>query len=149
MCPLCNKENLNQKFCVNKLIEDLLENDLSNLEVDSKFKIIYDNLKAEIGNLEKILKDPENVIYEEIKELKRRVDLDKEQLKSHIDTLANGLIQQLESYESRFKAEYKANVDFDYYNDLVESSKKQLAEYENCLNLFSLRFIWKTINQRN
>ena len=51
--------------------------------------------------------------------------------------LANGLIQQLESFVNRFKTEYKKNVDFEHYNALVKSSKKQLEEFENCLNLFS------------
>ena len=139
-CPLCNRENLNQNFCVNKLIQDLIENDLQNLEVDSKFKKVYENLKAEIANLEKILKDPENIIYEEIAELKRQVDLDRERLKSEIDELANDIIQQLESYETRFKAEYKTNVDLEHFNALIETSKKQLEEYEKSLNKFSTTY---------
>ena len=70
--------------------------------------------------------------------MKRQVDLEKESLKSEIDKLADGLIQQLETYKARFKSEYKTKVDFDCYNNLVESSKKQLAEYETCLSLFSV-----------
>ena len=140
LCPLCNKENLNQNFVVNKLIQNLIEKDLQNLEVDSKFKKIYENLKAEIGNLENILKDPENIIYEEISELKRQVDLDREKLKSEIDDLADGLIQQLESYEKRFKAEYKTEIDLQNYNGLVQSSRQQLLVYEKCLNLFSTTY---------
>ena len=140
MCPLCNKENLNQNFEVNKLIQNLIESNLHNFEVDPKFKIIFDNLKTEIHNLEAVLKDPENIIYEEIAELKRQVDLDREKLKSQIDTLADELIQQLESYGKKFKAEYKANVDSSYYTGLVESSKKQLDDYEKCLNLFSTTY---------
>jgi hypothetical protein len=49
-----------------------------------------------------LLKDPENFIYEEINELKRKVDLDREKSKKEIDELANDLIQQLESYETTF-----------------------------------------------
>ena len=118
----------------------MIENDLQYLEVDSKFKKIYENLKTEIGNLEKILKDPENIIYEEISELKRQVDLDREKLKSEIDDLADGLIQQLESYEKRFKAEYKTEIDLQNYNGLVQSSRQQLLVYEKCLNLFSTTY---------
>ena len=51
--------------------------------------------------------------------------------------LADDLIQQLESYESKFKAEYKANVDFKYYKALIESSRQQSTQYEEFLNLFS------------
>ena len=31
----------------------------------------------------------------------------------------------------------KTNIDLKHYNNLLESSKKQLAEYEQCLSLFS------------
>ena len=139
-CPLCNEENVNQKFNFNKLIQDLVENDLHEFEVDSKSKRMYDELQMEIKNLEKILKDPENIIYEEIYELKRQVDLDREKLKSEIDKLADGFIQQLESYEKKFKAEHKKNVDLEHYNGLVESSSKQLVEYERFLSLFSAKY---------
>ena len=136
-CPLCKRKNLNQNFEVNKLIKNFIESNLHKFEVDPKFKIIYENFKAQIENLEKILKDPENLIYEEINELKMKVNLDRVKLKSEIDKLADDLIQQLESYESLFKAEYKANIHLDNYNRLLESAKKQLKEYEQCLNFFS------------
>ena len=41
----------------------------------------------------------------------------------------NRLIQQLESYDKRFEAEYKTEIHLQNYNGLVESSRKQLAEY--------------------
>ncbi len=85
-----------------------------------------------------LLKDPENYIYEGIGELKRQVDLDREKLKKEIDELANDLIQQLESYETTFKKKYKSNIDLEHYYGLIESSRKQLDEYEKCLNLFSV-----------
>ena len=136
-CPLCDEEHANQSFKVNKLIQKLIESNMHKFEIDPKFRKVYESLKTEIANLEKILKDPENVIYEEISELKRQVDLDREQLKSQVDKLANDIIQQLESYEAKFKAEYKANIDLKHYSDLFESSKEQLIEYEQCLNMFS------------
>ena len=37
-CPLCNEENANQNFCVNKLIERLLEKELHKLQIDTKYK---------------------------------------------------------------------------------------------------------------
>jgi len=139
MCPICNKENCNQNSNVNKLIQNFIEIEIHKFELDPKYEQIFNNLKMEIKKFEAILKDPEHVIYEEISELKRQVDLDREKLKNEIDELADGLIQQLESYEKRFKAEYKANIDFEYYNGLVESSRKQLDEYEKCLSLFSTK----------
>jgi chromosome segregation ATPase len=117
----------------------LIENKLHNFEVDSKYKETLQNLKVEIGRLETILIDPDYVIYEQISELKRQVFLDREQTKSQIDALADDLINQLESYEKSFKENYKRNVDLKHYNGIIEKSKKQLNEYEKCLNSFSAK----------
>ena len=137
-CPICNAEISNQTFCVNKLIERLLEKELHKLKIDTKYKDTLESFKIEVGRFESVLKEPENFIHEEISELKRQVDLDREKLKSKIDDLADNLIKQLDSYEKKFKAEYKTNVDLVYFNELVESSKKQLEEYEKFLGLFSV-----------
>ena len=139
LCPFCKVENANQNLCVNKLIQSLVKNKLHQLEFDSTHKHTLNRFKTEIEKLEAILKSPDNVIYEEIHELKRQVDLDREEMKLKIDTLANDLIQQLDSYEARFKAEYKKNLDSVYYNDLVESARRQLTENEEFLNLFSTK----------
>jgi hypothetical protein len=139
MCPFCDEENTSQHFKVNKLIQSLIETEMHAFELDPKYEKKFNNLKEAINNLEAILKDPENVIYQEISELKRLVDLDRENLKIEIDKLADGIIQELESYEKKFKTEYKANINFEHYNGLVESSRKQLNEYEKCLNLFSTK----------
>ena len=137
-CPVCNKENLsNLEFKVNKFMQSMVEIELHEFKMNPIYEEVLNNLKMEIGNLEAIVKDPENHIFEEISELKRQVDLDRERLKSEIDSLADGLIKQLESYEQQFKTEYKTNIDLEHYNNLLESSKKQLANYEHCLTLFS------------
>ena len=136
-CLLCQEENYHQKLNVNKFMEKLIAKDLHKYKIDSKYQERLNNLEKEVEKLEEILKDPEQIIHEEISGLKRQVDLEREKLKSQIDERANDLIRQLESYEAKFKTEYKTNVDLDHYNSLVESSRKQLEEYENCLNLFS------------
>ena len=137
-CPVCNEENpTNQPFIVNKLIQRLIKIELHAFKLDPKYVTMLNSLKVEIEKLAAILKDPENFIYEEISELKRQVDLDRERLKYEIDEQADGLIRQMESYEKRFKAEYKANVDLEHYTGLVESSRKKLIEFEQCLIMFS------------
>jgi hypothetical protein len=136
-CPFCNEENADGHFKANKLIEELISRKLHQFKINQNNERVFSSLKTEIQNLETILKDPENYIYEEINELKRQVDLDRENLKYQIDTLAGGLIQQLETYGKRFRNDYNSNKDLACYNDLVESSKKELAEYETYLRLFS------------
>ena len=132
------QENTNQNFHCDELVEKLIEMELHKFKLDPKYEITMNKLKIEIESLEAIIKDPENTIYEEISELKRQVDLDRENLKNEIDSKADDLIQQLETYEKRFKAEYQTNIDLEKYNQLVKSSRKKLIEFENCLNLFSV-----------
>ena len=138
-CPFCNLENSHQNSCTNKLIQSLIENQLFKLELDSKYKLALNKFKAEIVNLETLLNDPYYYIYEEVHELKRLVDLDREKFKSEVDKLADDFIRQLEAYEVKFKSEYKTNVDLEHYTALVESSRKQLAEFEQFLSLFSAK----------
>ena len=154
-CPFCSQENANQNFHCVKLIQNLIDMELHKFKLDPKYKTALHNLNKEIERLEVILKDPEMIIFEEISELKRQVDLDRESIKMEIDTQADELIQQLESYEKMFIAKYPDIVDFVKLNDLVESSRKKLTDFDNCLNLFSVenneRFektgvIEKTIN---
>jgi hypothetical protein len=144
LCPFCDEKNAHQNLRVNELIQSFIENQLHKLEFNSDNKLTLEGFKNEIEKLEAILKDPDNVIYEEISGLKRLVDLDREKSKSEIDKLANGFIQKLETFEARFKAENVPNVDLEQYNALLESSRKQMAEYEKFLNLFSTK-----IEERN
>jgi len=137
-CPLCNEENSNQSLKVNKFMQKMVKTELHKFKINFKHKETLENLKIEIERLAGLLNDPENFIYEEMNELKRQVDLDREELKSKIDELADDIIQQLESYEQKFKTECKANVEIEHYNGLVESSRTQLSEYQNFLDLFSV-----------
>ena len=139
LCPFCDVESLNQNLRVNRLIQRLIEKQLHKLEFNSDNKLTLEWFKKEIANLEAILKDPENIIFEEISELKRLVDRDRDETKIKIDELANAFIQKLETCEARFKAENVPNVDLEQYNALLKSSRKQMDEYENFLNLFATK----------
>lgn len=133
-CPLCFDKNVNQKLNVNKFMQKMLTSRLQNFQIDSKYREIFENIKKEFQELETNTK--ETAIYEEINDLKMQVDLDREKLKAEIDKQADDLFQQLESYEKRFKAEYKSKIE--YCNGLLDATRKQLDEYEQRLNLFSI-----------
>ena len=139
LCPFCNVENANLNLSVNQAIQSLLGIQPYTFEIDSNYKLTLDRFKVEIKKLELLIKDPENYIYEKINELKWHADLDRERSKSQIEYLGCEIIQQLEFYERKFKSEYKSNVDFGYYNALLESSRQQMNEYEEVLNLFSAK----------
>ena len=136
MCPICNEESSNSNFKVNKFMQKMVENEFHKFQIDSKYKDTLESFKNEIQKLETVLKDPENLIYEEISELKRQVDLDREIVKSKIDDLADGMLKKLEYYEAKLKEECKS-LDLKHYNELVDLSKSKLVDYEKCLSLFS------------
>lgn len=138
LCPICSKEILNQDFTASETIQALIDIELHEFKLNQKYENLINSLKTEIRNLETIVRDPQNCIYEKISELKSKVDQDRETLKSEIDKLADGLIKALESCEAKLNSQIEANVDFDYYNYLVESSKRHLEEYEQCFSLFSV-----------
>ena len=137
LCPFCNEQIPNQNFKVNETIQGLLDIEAHKFTIDPKYERVFTNFKTKIRNLEKKLNEPENFIYEEIHELKRQIDLDREKAKAEIDKLADDYIQQLEKFEKQFKTEYKTNVNIKHFISLVEASKKQLKEYESCLNFLS------------
>jgi DNA repair exonuclease SbcCD ATPase subunit len=137
LCPFCDKQNSNQNIVVSKTIQYLLDMEAHKFTIDPKYERVLNNFKTEIKNLEQILNEPENFIYEEINELKRQVDLDREKTKAEIDKLADDLIDQLETFEKQFKKEYKSKVNLKHYSSQAETSKQQLKEYEKYLSLLS------------
>ena len=138
-CPLCTQENTNQTFHCDELIKSLIEEvELHKFKLDPKYELTFNTLRKEIESLETILKNPDNYIHEEINQLKKQVDFDRENIKSEIDNIANGLIQQLESHEQQFKTEYRASINLEKYNGLVESYRAQLDGFKKFLNLFSV-----------
>ena len=134
-CPFCHQQNQNQNLNINKFIQGLLENHLGHKAHGQ----INENLKMEIGNLEKILKHPESYIFKQISELKRQVTAEKEKHLSKIDQLSGDLFRELETYELKFISECRQNIGLEAFKDLLESSKNKLAEFEGCLSLFADR----------
>jgi hypothetical protein len=139
-CPFCYKENPNQDFKVNKLIENLIKRELHGIKFNPKYEETLNNLKTEFQSLEAILRDPEVYIFDEINELIRLVDLDREKLKSHINELANYLIKKLISFREIFKANYRANVDFVYLITLFQINNKKINIFKK--NKLSSLFIF-------
>ena len=65
------QENTNQHFHCDELVEKLIGMELHKFKLDPKYEAAMNNFKTEIESLEAIIKDPENIIYGEIGELKK------------------------------------------------------------------------------
>lgn len=78
--------------------------------------------------------DPENFIFTKFSELKRQVDLDRENAKLEIDQLADGILENLALNESELKTECKSEANSDYYTELINDMKKKVEDFEKCLS---------------
>jgi hypothetical protein len=134
-CPLCNMEIQNQTFQINRALKSLIEKrELHNLKLDPQFENTLKSLKDKIKIMEKVENDPDNVIYESISELKRQVDVDREELKEKIDKHSDEIIKKLESLEIEFKIDSKTKVKEVFDDDFKKRLNSQLLEYEKALN---------------
>ena len=74
----------------------MVENELHKFEIDTEHKIFLRNFKKEIANLEALIGEPENVINNDINDLKRQVVFEGDMLKIVIDKQADDLFKQLD-----------------------------------------------------
>jgi hypothetical protein len=84
-CELCKEKHCipEKGFAINRNIQNGLDNDLNSLKLNT----VYDKCKKavtdannKIQKIEILEKDPENYIFEYFEELKRQVDLRREEL---------------------------------------------------------------------
>ena len=134
-CPICNTEIQNQTFQINRPLRNLIEKrELHNLKLDPKFEKTLKSLNDKIENMKRVEIDSDSIIYESISELKRQVDLEREQLKEKIDKQADEIIIKLESLEIEFKIDSKTKVKEVFDDDFKKRLNSQLLGYENTLN---------------
>ena len=137
-CPICNTDVKKGKFQINQTLQVLIdEAELHKLKIDPGYLNTLNEFKEKLANIESIQKDPFNVIYEKISELKMDVDLDREKAKAEIDTIADDMIAKLNYLEAEFKAESSSKEILSYYDHLIGFMKKELNEYEKHLKSLS------------
>ena len=147
-CPFCGSEIQSQKLSINETLKIIIDEiELHKLKINPKYESQFKKFKEKIQIVERMHNDPENIIYDKLSELRRLVDLDRENAKLEIDKLADALIKKLVSYEIEFKSECKSKKNMDYYTKLIKSMNSKLNEYEKCLK--SLRNSDKDKNEKS
>ena len=132
-CLICNADNRNQSTTTNKTLKNLIERELQNLKIDPNYEYVLTNFKEKVRNIESIHNDPEHKIKEKIGELKRQVQLDKEEAINEISKLAESILTRLNSLEADFIKDCKSKVILDYYSQLIKRMNSELNDFENCL----------------
>ena len=137
-CPICNTTIQNRKFQINETLQVLIdEAELHKIKIDPEYLKTLNDFREKIATIENVHKDPFNVVYEKISELKMKVDLDREKAKAEIDKLADDMMKKLNSWETEFKAQSKSKEILSYYDNVIANMKTNLNEYEKCLKSMS------------
>jgi len=100
-CEMCNKEHYVPRggFVVTKLVQKALEIKFHNFKPSPIFnecKLLIKEIKETADKVEAITNDPKSFIYEYFSNLKRNVNLRREELKFKIDEYSDKLIQSID-----------------------------------------------------
>ena len=101
-CKCCYNEHSIPKegFSINKRIKKALEIELNNLQLTPIYyecKKSIEDAKESEAEIESVARDPENYLYEYFENIKRDVELRREELKEKIDTYSDEMIKQIEA----------------------------------------------------
>ena len=135
--------NLDLPDQANKSLNSLLDIDIHKLKINPESENLIKKFIESIQNIEAINKDPENLIYEKICDLKKQVNSEREK----VNLYADSLITYLEWYESDLKKYCKSNIIQESSGKLVDEMKIQLNE--NITFFKSLNDIPEVIKNKN
>ena len=106
-CELCEKKHFfpEDGFAINRRIQNGLDIKLNSLKLNSVYeecKKKINEAKYQIQKIEILEKDPENYVFEYFEELKRQVDLRREELKLRLDECSDQIIESIESTKENY-----------------------------------------------
>ena len=133
VCSLCNADNKNQATTTNKTLKNLIERELQSLKINPYYECIFSSFKSKVAKIESIHNDPEHTIKKTFDDLKRQVQLDKEEAINEIGQLAGTIFSRLDSLEADFVKDCKSQDILDYYSKLIQRMNSELNDFENCL----------------
>ena len=140
LCKLCgDKHSIPENgFAINKRIQNALSIEFNTLKLNP----VYEECKKEINeaknNLQKIdnlENDPENHIFEYFEEIKRQVDIRREELKLKLDNYSDEILQSIESAKENC---VKLSQESKRLSREIRNSKKELTELIDRFDTFEI-----------
>jgi len=104
-------------------------------QVYEECKVKITDVKNNIQNIENLQKDPENYIFEYYEELKRQVDLRREELKLKLDNCSDEIIQSIESTKENC---IKLSKESKRLSTEIEESKEDLTKLIDRFDTFEI-----------
>ena len=147
-CKICNETHLVPQggFIINKNIKTALSSDYHLTDDQRQVKESVKKFEETLSKLNKIMNDPADYLDDYVKELRRKVDLQREELKEKIDKIALDMIDKIDQFEDECKKKLKSSgiqkEDLSEYKSLVETCKKSIRtkdadqdELKSCLKV--------------
>jgi hypothetical protein len=135
-CILCDTSHDKakcKKFATNETIEKLLKIQIDKLANLGDIYVQTINqlksLECNFRQVNDLIKDPKNFIYEEISVIKRDVDLRKEDLKQKIDEICTEMIAKLDKYQQECYENIQSLKLVDKSRDALSEVQRNLDEW--------------------
>ena len=130
-CEFCKEEHFIPKsgFKVNKGLQNCLEIRLNTLKLTPIFeecKTVLKTAHEKVAKIEMLEKNSEGYIYEYFEDIKRQVDIRREDLKMKIDKYSDEVIQSIEGTQANY---IKVSKQVNQISADIEQSRKELDDY--------------------
>ncbi len=130
ICGICQEEHLIQKngFIINKRLQKLSKfklNALKSIPVFDECSKEIENAKEKMAKVELLEQNAENYIYEYFENIKRQVDIRREDLKLKIDTYSDEIIISVKMNQINF---IKISKQVNEMTTVIEKSKNELKK---------------------
>ena len=127
-CLFCYQEHSvpEKGFASNKMVQKMLKLEVDRISLKS---VSYDQCKKTMDDIaflnsqvDSILRDPKNLIYEQFSDLKNIVDLKKEKLTADLNDWYDRIIEEINQAQSRCEEESSNNL------TLIQSLSKDVSK---------------------
>ena len=139
-CEICKEEHFipSSGFKVNKMVQNGLEIQFNTLKLTPIFdecKTVINKARDRVAEIETLEKNSEGYIYEYFEDIKRKVDIRREDLKIKIDKYSDEVIQSIESIQLNY---IKISKQANQISTGIDQSKKELDDYVKRFDTFEI-----------
>ena len=139
-CEICQEEHFIPKsgFKVDKRLQRGLEIQFNTLKLTPIFdecKAVIKTVHEKVAKIEMLEKNSEVYIYDYFEDIKRKVDIRREDLKMKIDKYSDEVIQSIEGTQVNY---IKISKQVNQISTNIEQSKKELDDYVKRFDTFDI-----------
>ena len=138
-CLFCGEAHAvpKQGFQINRLVKELVDLELNKINLDINYnrrKKALNELELKVTELELVMKNPNDYIYEFFTGLRNKVDIRREECKVEVDDHFDTILSNIKTFEAECKLGEKKN---DKLVEELEASKLELKIWLNSIDTMS------------